>query len=115
MSQVFYDHLIIIDEVTTELDSYNLTSAERQTIIDLIDQTLHHRILDIILSSLPADKHEDFLSRLHRAPYDRKLLDYLRAETGIDIETEIKKEAQKVKQEILTEIRRSEKARKKRS
>jgi hypothetical protein len=54
---------------------------------------------------LPEEKHEAFLQSFHLAPDDAKLLKSL----GKDIEDEIKKVGEKVKKEVLGEIKRANK------
>ncbi len=109
MAKIFYDHLVIIEEVIQELDNYQLTKDDREELIRLIDQNLHHSVLNLILNNLPAEKHEQFLSDFHKTPHDKKLLEYLKKEVSADIDEKIKKEAQRVKKEILAEIKRSQK------
>ena len=109
MAKIFYDHLIKIEEVTVELEGYELTIEEKEEFITLIDETLHNHTLNIILSSLPQDRHENFLSLFHEAPYRPELLDMLKKEAQEDIEEKIKEEAAKIKKELLAEIKKSKK------
>ncbi|KKU95176.1 MAG: hypothetical protein UY27_C0025G0008 [Candidatus Gottesmanbacteria bacterium GW2011_GWA1_48_13] len=56
MAQLFYDHLIVIEEITAVLDEHTLTKEERAELLRLIDQTLHHEILDTIFTHLPKER-----------------------------------------------------------
>ena len=105
MAKIFYDHLVVIDEVTTLLDS--LDTESRNEIISLIDQTLHHHILDTILTHLPKEHHETFLERFHKAPHDPELLVFLKEYAVVDIEKAISEKAKKVKKSLLSEIKKS--------
>lgn len=109
MTKIFYDSLIMFEEITVELDNYELTEEERNEFINLIDETFHNRILDAILSSLPSEHQETFLSRFHKEPYNQELFSVLKELSGPDIEDKIKKEAEKIKKEILGEIKKSKK------
>ena len=109
MAKIFYDHLVAIEDIVVELDKHELHLEEREELISLADQTLHHHVLDVILTHLPKDKHPEFLEKFHATPHDEKLLEYLKKEIEEDIEMKIKEEAKKVKKEILAEIRRSKK------
>ena len=109
MSKIFYDHLVIIEEITSKLDRYNLDNLAKEELVMLIDETLHHEMMNLILSSLPEKHHEEFLSKLYRNPADESLLEYLKVHSGKDIEKLINEEAKKVKKEILMEIKRSRK------
>lgn len=105
MAKIFYDHLVVVEEVTEKLEKYDLDAVSLQELVLLIGETLHQEILDLILTHLPDNLHEDFLARFYRDPGDAGLLDYLKTHTGKDIEKLIKLEAQKVKREILAEIK----------
>lgn len=105
MAKLFYDHLIIIEEVISVLDSYNLSSIEREQILDLIDQTMQQEILATVLSNIPKQHHELFLSYLHVAPQDKKIIEFVREKGGDNIEKQILKTANRVKKKILKEIR----------
>ncbi len=104
MGKIFYDHLIVIEEITAVLDSRGLTVKERQEILSLTDQTLHHHVLNVILTHLPREHHKSFLTRFHQAPHDETLLTFLKEKVTVDIEKEIVNEAQKVKKEIIALI-----------
>lgn len=107
MAKVFYDHLVLIEEITAELDAYSLPKEERAELLQLIDENIHHRVLDTILQHLPPQKHEHFLTKFHRSPHDQKLLEYLKQEINADIEEKIKEEAKKIKSDLLSEIKRA--------
>lgn len=109
MSKIFYDHLVVRDEIIVELDKYKISVEEREELVQLVDQNLHHHVLDTILTHLPREKHHDFLEKFHKNPSDEFLLIYLRENTTIDIEEEIKKRSGKVKKELVSEIKRARK------
>ena len=108
MSKIFYDHLIVREEIIRELDKYEIDAVEREEIIQLADETLHHHTLDVILRKLPKEKHQKFLQRFHQNPGDESLLKKLKSEVA-EIEKLISEEAKKVKKDILAEIQRSRK------
>lgn len=108
MTKIFYDHLVLREEISAELDGYELTVDEREEIERLADETLHHEVLNVILEKLPESKHKKFLTHFHKNPSDPELLVELKKDIG-DIEEEIQKIAAQVKKEILAEIKRVEK------
>lgn len=108
MAKIFYDHLIKIEEVTVELDNYELTIEEREEFVSLIDEILHHHTLNVILTHLPKHRHETFLSMFHKEPHKPELLDFLQKETTTNIEEEIKNQAEKVKKDLLAEIKKAQ-------
>lgn len=109
MSKIFYDHLVLREEITAELDLHSLELEEREELLQLIDETLHHTTLNVILNHLPKEHHREFITKFHAAPYDEKLLDYLQKHVSVDIKSEIAAQAAKIKKEILAEIKKSRK------
>lgn len=107
MTKIFYDHLTRICEVTDELNRHKISVEEREELIALVDENIHQRMLDVILKNLPKEKHEDFLIKFHHKPHDPNLLDYLVKEIK-DIEKIILGEAEKIKKEILKEIKNAQ-------
>lgn len=100
MSKLFYDHLVEIDEITGLVD---------RDLVELIDNTMHHHILDEILTHLPVEHHKTFLERLAEAPSDQGILIFIQEATVIDITQAIRKRAKAVKKELLKEIKSSRK------
>ena len=104
MTKLFYDHLIIIEEIVEVLSRHKLSQKEQEEMLDLVDQTLHQEILATIMQHLPKDGHEAFLIHFHATPHDRKILDFLKEKSSIDIEKEILKTVDKVKKNVLKKI-----------
>lgn len=107
MAKLFFDHLIIFEELVAVLDSHKLTPQERRQLIELMDQTLHQEILATILKLLPKEHHEPFLVRFHATPDDRRILEFLHEKSGISIEKAILTTAEKVKRKIQQDIKNS--------
>ena len=108
MSKLFYDHLIVLEEVENAFRQEDLDPEEREELHQLIDELIHHRVLGCILDHLPRSHHEEFLDKFHQAPYDEDLILYLQEKTpeDVDIEAKIKEEVTKLKKELLTEIKK---------
>ena len=113
MSKIFYDHLINIEEIVLELDGYELTFEEKDEFINLIDGTLHHHTLQVILDLLPQEHHQDFLDQFYQAPHDQNLITYLKEKITDEIEKRIEEKAVEIKKEILLEIKKTSKVKKK--
>ena len=47
------------EEIIAQLDGLN--SEELAELVKIIDETLRHHILDLILTHLPHERHEEFL------------------------------------------------------
>ncbi len=106
MSKLFFDHLVVREEIDIELSGLSLTDEERIELAEIVDQTLINQVLNVVLNHLPKDKHADFISRFHSSPGDTSLLEYLKLSAHPQIDEEITKHAAKLKQDILSEIRK---------
>ena len=107
MNQTLFNHLILIEEIITEIDMHDLSREERDELVDIVQKTLHHHTLTTVLDHLPKDKHQQFLTKYKHDPDNIKLLAWLKSEIKIDIEQEIKVQAAKIKKEILDEIKKA--------
>ncbi|OGY09042.1 MAG: hypothetical protein A2782_00960 [Candidatus Blackburnbacteria bacterium RIFCSPHIGHO2_01_FULL_43_15b] len=104
MSKLFYDHLIILEEVEIELGKLELDRDEKRELEELIEETLHHRVLDRVLSELPRVHHEEFLQRFAETPHDPCLIGYLNKKIEQSVEEHIQDEVKKMKKEIMADI-----------
>ncbi len=107
MSKLFFDHLIVREELNVDLDLHQLDATTRSELLQLIDEILNHHALNVVLSHLPKKHHPDFISRLIHDPGDPELLGYLKSKVTVDIESEIKKHLLKIKTEIKSEIKKA--------
>lgn len=106
MNKLFYDHLIVIEEITAVLSEHKLKPAEKAKLLALMDATLQHEILDVILTYLPREKHEEFLTKFRAAPHDTKLLQYLNDTAAVNIELAILDRANKIKRKFRASVTR---------
>ncbi|OGM20318.1 hypothetical protein A2714_04705 [Candidatus Woesebacteria bacterium RIFCSPHIGHO2_01_FULL_38_9] len=105
MSHIFYDHLIILEEVEIEVKNIASSSEEREELWKLIDEIIHHRVLESIFDILPREHHEEFLTKFHEAPYHEELFNYLKEKTQQDVEKVLSEKIQALEKEILKEIK----------
>lgn len=99
MSKLFYDHLIVIEEITAVVGS-------DAKVLEIIDRILQNEILDAIFTYLPKEKHTEFLKRFHRAPSDAGLMRYLQEHSTVNIELAILDRANKTKRRLLSEVKK---------
>ena len=52
--------------------------TEQEEIHEMIEDILHHRIMEVILHDLPVEHHENFLIRFHADPTDQDLFVFLK-------------------------------------
>ena len=105
MSKIFYDNLIILEEVETEIKKAAETSEEKEELWHLVDEIIHHRVLGCILDKLPGEYHGEFLEKFHKTPHDESLIIFLKEKSGEDIEDLIRKEIENLNSELLREIK----------
>ncbi len=106
MSKLFFDYLVILEEVEVEIKNASNSSEEKEELWGLVDEIVLHRVLHTIFSNLPEAHHEDFLNRFHEAPHNEGLVEYLSEKMEKDVEKIIKEEVENLKIEILKEIRK---------
>ena len=122
MSKLFYDHIILLDEVFVELDAIDLIDEEREAARQMIDELVQQRVLTFLLDLLPKPKHESFLIAFHAMPYDPANLQLLNQLAERDVTAELVIFGEELKKELRQEIhkhkkpsKRSAKRRKKKS
>jgi hypothetical protein len=106
MSKLFYDHLIVIEEVVFVLHEHKVAKEEQREILRQIDEILHYEIVDVILTHLPQEHHASFLTLLSHAPHDKKTMHFIKEHALVDIEREIIKKANSVKSRVIASIQK---------
>lgn len=105
MSKIFFDHLIILEDVETEIKSIAESSEEKEELWKLVDDIVQHRIIISILDQLPIEYHEEFLNRFHESPHHEKHLHYLNDKIEGEIVDVITGEIKLLEKELLREIK----------
>lgn len=100
---LFYDHLVGLEEVHNHLLDLNLPTKEHWELLEIIDSTINHEILNIILIELPKQHHEAFLIAFKKAPHDKKHLKFLKKHAP-EIEDKISQVAIELKSRIIDNI-----------
>jgi hypothetical protein len=108
MSKLFFDQLIVLDDVESEIKKVAKSPEEREELWGLVDEMIHHRVLGCILDKLPRESHEEFLGKYHAAPHDEGLFGYLKEKIGDNVEELIQTEIGGLAYELLEEIRGKE-------
>lgn len=107
MSKIFYDHFIKLEEIEVEFDKLEMEPEEREELEHLVEEMVHHRVLDRILTHLPRHHHAEFLDRFHKAPHDESLIRYLDEKIERSVKEHVEEEMEKLKKEILEDLRSS--------
>lgn len=109
MKEAFYSHIIEVNTLIVELDSLNLSDEQNHHLASLIDTSLHHTILDVILSELSDDDKKTFLSHLNSNDHS-KIWDHLNSKVE-NIEDKIKKAADDLKVDLHKDIKEAKEKR----
>lgn len=99
----FWNHLVEIESIIVELDELNLSKQEKYHLASLVDSTLHHTILDAILSKLSETDKRVFLKYVHDDDHE-KIWQFLNEKID-NIEDKIKKAADDLKIELKKDLR----------
>lgn len=109
MSRLFFDRYIVMEEVEIELNQADISVEEKKEIEKHIDSLIHHRVIDRLLTHLPRHHHEEFLQHFKTRPFDPSLVNYLDQRIERSVESHVKEEIEKLKKELLNEIKDSKK------
>lgn len=101
----FYTHLIEIESIITELDKLDLSVGQKVHLTGLIDSSLHHTILDAVLSQLTPQDKRIFLNHLKEDDHG-KVWEFLNEKVD-NIEGRIKKAAEDLKDELHSDIKKA--------
>lgn len=100
----FYSYLIEVESLVGALDELNLKDHHKHNLTSLIDSSLHHTVLDAILSQLSESDKKFFLKRLSEEPESLELMDFLNSRIG-KIEDKIRQTADDLKQALHKDIK----------
>lgn len=104
--KLFYDHLILIEDIFIEIDKLSISSSEKLSAKKLSDEYVHHHVLIYILETLPKTHHEEFLTKFYKAPFDLDHLRFLEEKTQRDVYIDLVVLGKKLKKELLKEIKK---------
>lgn len=107
MKSRFYSNIIETSSVSLALGDMELSQEERKHLIELVEENLHHAILDAVLSELSEKDKQEFIELLAEGNNEKiwKLL----SERVSHIEDKIKKTADDLKEELHKDIKNSNK------
>lgn len=99
----FYSHLVEIESIIIELDKMNLSQEEKLHLAHLVDSSLHHTILNAILSELEDEDKRKFMHHLNEGDHD-KIWSLLNEKVS-EVEMKIKKAADSLKDELKKDLK----------
>jgi len=106
MSKLFFDHLIVLDEVEVLIKNNSSSKEEKEELWSLVDEIVTHKVLEKVLDKLPRVNHEEFLELFHKCPHDEQVIfGYLNDKTGKNIEADLKHDLEFVAKDLLKDIK----------
>jgi len=107
MKRYFYSETIETASLSLALAEMDLSNEERKHLIELVQENLHHAILDSVLSELSEDDKQKFLELLAKDE-DDQIWELLNKRVD-NIEDKIKKTANDLSSELHSDIKESHK------
>ncbi|MFC1656775.1 hypothetical protein ACFL14_02355 [Patescibacteria group bacterium] len=105
--KTFFSHLLDTDQLITMVERLLEIEEEKLEILDMIDSTLHHRVVDKILHELDQGHHETFMSEYSRDPGNEELLFFLQKHIP-NIEEKIQSESKDAQASLFEDIKKLE-------
>lgn len=102
MTVYFYSKLINTDSIVAALNELNLTDDQRAHLLGVVASSLHHAILDAILSELSEEDKHAFLQHLTEDDH-KKIWDFLNEKVD-KIEEKILQTAEGLKKQLHQDI-----------
>lgn len=99
----FYSHLVEVESITAELDNLDMTEEQRVHLATLVDSSLHHAILDAILSELTDQDKRIFMQHLNRGDHN-KIWRFLNEKVD-GVEDKIEKASEDLKEELHKDVK----------
>lgn len=96
-----------MESVILELDELDLSQEQRIHLANLIDSSLHHTILDAVLSELSPQDKKIFLNNLKEDDHS-KIWKFLNDKID-NIEEKIKRTAEDLKSELQKDLKEADK------
>lgn len=103
MKKHFYSHLIEIDTVYTSLDTLDLTQQEKHELVTIVETSVHHIVLDTVLSELSETDKKKFLA--HVATENHTDVWELLKEKVHQVEDKIKQAVEELKANLHEDIK----------
>lgn len=104
MDKHFFSHLVDIEGLIIEIDSFSLPDEEKAELKSLIHENIYHSVLDSILSEMTEEDKRVFLSHLASDEHD-KIWEFVNKKV-LFIEDKIKKAAEDIKEEIHKDVKK---------
>lgn len=100
--KLFYNHLVTIDSLVTELDLLELSEDEKNHLIEIAATSIHYSVLDISLSELNSEDQNTFMAHINAGEHE-EAWQFLKEKAG-DIDQKIIEKAEELKNQFRKDI-----------
>lgn len=104
MSKTYYDNLLDLNKVDKVVTGVAGSHDEKLELWQIVDEIVHHKVMGCVLDNLPKEHHDEFLEKFYQAPYDERLLVYLKDKIKKDIVEIIKEGVAALTLELIDKI-----------
>lgn len=91
MKKHFYSHLIEVETIHVALDELELETGEKKELVEIMESSIHHVVVDTVLDELSGEDKKKFLAHIAAENHD---------ELWNLLNTKIKKPEQKIKKAV---------------
>lgn len=102
MKRHFYSHLIEIDSLYISLHLLDMKKEEREELVVIVESSVHHVVLDTVLSELSESDKKTFLSHVAAEKHDN-IWNLLQTKTK-NIDKKILRAIEKLKKDLHKDI-----------
>lgn len=100
----FFSHLVEFESIYLALEGMSLSVAEKERLVQIVDSSLRHVVMDAILSELAESDKRVFLKHVAMGDHE-KIWEFLNGKVD-NIEGKIKSAAEGLKKELHEDIKR---------
>ena len=103
----FYHSIVSMDSLRVRLDLFDLSDLDKDQLMELAERTLHHSILDIVLSEL-SDKDKKIFLEHHASEKHEEIWKLLNVNVK-NIENKIQVTAENISQRLHSDLKKMSK------
>ena len=102
---LFYSHLLSdLEKIHEAIEKLPVSRREKQEAKKVVEKTMYHAVVDIILEHLHEDHHERVLVEIYRTPGNRDILELVNTLSGKNIERILQSRLQELQMELLEDL-----------
>lgn len=102
---LFYSHLLSdLEKIHEAIERLPVSEKEKREAKKIVEQTIYHAVMDIILEHLHENHHEQVLFAIYRTPHNRAILNLVSTLSGKNIETILQNHLRGLQIELLKDL-----------